>query len=314
MADVIVENYRPGVMARLGLSYEDLCETNPGLVYVSLTGFGSEGPWRDRGCYGPLLEAMSSMSTRTSYEGGEPLTLGHALPDAVGGLAGALAALIGLRRRTASGHGAWFDISQLEAYLCLSGEDIVASSVSQADTKGVGNRHPDCSPHGVYVCRGSDEWVAIACLTDEQWGALRAIEDFPVISDDIDVATAANRKVREDVVDELVSSWTQAHDKRWVASKLQSLGVPAFPVMKASDLVADQHLAERGYFVAQEWRGRAVKLPGSPIRSSRQMTRIDGRAPRPGEHTLTVLSELLGADENLLADLLTGKIISSGDT
>jgi crotonobetainyl-CoA:carnitine CoA-transferase CaiB-like acyl-CoA transferase len=84
--------------------------------------------------------------------------------------------------------------------------------------------------------------------------------------------------------------------------------------MKASDLVADQHLAERGYFVAQEWRGRAVKLPGSPIRSSRQMIRIDGRAPRPGEHTLTVLSELIGADENLLADLLTGKIISSGDT
>ena len=124
-ADVVVENNRPGVMDGFGLGPGELCASNPRLVYISLSGYGSTGPWADRRSYGPAIEAASSVEGRTGYQGGEPLRLGHPLPDGVGGLAGAYATLRGLRERETSGLGGWFDISQLETYVAISGEDFV---------------------------------------------------------------------------------------------------------------------------------------------------------------------------------------------
>ena len=127
-ADVLVENFRPGVMDGMGLGADALCAADPALVYVSLSGFGSTGPWSDRRSYGPTIEAASSIEGRTGYPGEEPLRLGHTLPDGVGGLVGALAALRGLRERATTGRGGWFDVSQLEAYVALSGEELLARS------------------------------------------------------------------------------------------------------------------------------------------------------------------------------------------
>jgi crotonobetainyl-CoA:carnitine CoA-transferase CaiB-like acyl-CoA transferase len=153
-ADVIVENFRPGVMAALGLGPDEVAAVNPGVVYVSLSGMGATGPRAWWGSYGPTIEAASSIEYRTRYPGGPPLRLGHTLPDAVGGLAGALAALAGLRRRAETGHGSYYDVSQLEAYAALSGEDVLRVSATGIE--------PEWAPRaGVHRCRGDDQWVAV---------------------------------------------------------------------------------------------------------------------------------------------------------
>jgi crotonobetainyl-CoA:carnitine CoA-transferase CaiB-like acyl-CoA transferase len=152
-ADVLVENHRADVIPSLGLGWEVLHEANPRLVYVALSGFGASGPWSRRRSYGPTIEAASSIEDRTRYPGSAPLRLGHTLPDGVGGLAGTLAALVGLRRRQEQGCGSYFDISQLEAYCVLSGEELLAMT-------------PDSRSFGVLPCRGEDEWVAVGVPPD----------------------------------------------------------------------------------------------------------------------------------------------------
>ncbi len=128
-ADVFIENFRPGVMAKLGLDFATLSALNPKIVYVSLSGFGSAGPRAAWGSHGTLIEAASSIESRTGYVGGEPMKLGHPLPDAVGGTAGALAALRGLRTLSETGEGSYFDISQLETYCAAGGDAVLATSI-----------------------------------------------------------------------------------------------------------------------------------------------------------------------------------------
>ncbi len=170
-ADVVVENYRAGVMDRLGLGYESLSADHPELVYVSLSGFGATGPWSPWRSYGPTIEAASSIEARTGYVDGEPLRLGHTLPDGVGGLVGTLAALDGLRRRDLTGKGGRYDLSQLEAYCALSGEELLASSVQGDDQPRRGNSSRRVSPHGVYPCRGDDQWIALGGCKRRRVGA-----------------------------------------------------------------------------------------------------------------------------------------------
>ena len=129
-ADILVENFRAGVAERLGLAASTLCAAFPELIYVSLSGFGSGGPWGEWRSFGPNIEAASSVMARTGYANGDPMRLGHALPDGVGGIVGALAALRGLRERDERGVGGWFDLSQLESYVAASGEDILAASMT----------------------------------------------------------------------------------------------------------------------------------------------------------------------------------------
>jgi crotonobetainyl-CoA:carnitine CoA-transferase CaiB-like acyl-CoA transferase len=202
-ADVLVENFRPGVMNDLGLGPSQLCRSNPGLVYVSLSGFGASGPWSERRSYGPTIEAASSIEGRTGYAGGEPLRLGHTLPDGAGGLVGALAALRGLRERSESGTGGWFDISQLEVYTAVSGEDLLAASMSGQPIPRIGNRSRCGSVQGVFRCRGDDEWIAIRLA--DQWEVERLAEVAGIPS----LVEAAMASPRDgDAVERIINSYT----------------------------------------------------------------------------------------------------------
>jgi crotonobetainyl-CoA:carnitine CoA-transferase CaiB-like acyl-CoA transferase len=283
-ADVLVENFRPGVMDNFGLGSTDLCAAHPALVYVSLSGFGSAGPWSDRRSYGPTIEAASSIEARTGYADGEPLRLGHTLPDGVGGLVGALAALRGLRERDERGAGGWFDLSQLEAYTALSGEDLLVASTADRPLERVGNRSRDGALQGVFPCAGEDEWLALR-LTDRS-----DIETF------VDVAglaalggAAAAVPPDDDTIEALIASFTSRHDKHVLAARLQAAGLEAFPALTPRELLDDTHLAERSYFVDVPFDGRQVRLPGSPLHG---LADPRGRAPRFGEHTDAIVGLL----------------------
>jgi crotonobetainyl-CoA:carnitine CoA-transferase CaiB-like acyl-CoA transferase len=286
-ADVLVENLRPGVMDRLGLGPAVLCAVNADLVYVSLSGFGATGPWGPRPSYGPTIEAASSVEARTGYPGGEPLRLGHALPDAVGGLAGALAALRGLRQREERGYGGWFDISQLEAYTAMSGEDLLRASTAGCALPRLGNRSRSGAIQGVFPCAGDDQWVAIRLVDRQAAGSLAAVAGLPEV-----VGAAAGSPPDQDVIDRLIASFTASYDKHAVARVLQAAGLEALPVLNAAELLADPHLRARGFFVEVPFQGGVHRLPGSPVRAAARFVDPVGMPPRFGEHTDDLLVAL----------------------
>jgi crotonobetainyl-CoA:carnitine CoA-transferase CaiB-like acyl-CoA transferase len=283
-ADVLVENFRPGVMDRLGLGPLELCASCPGLVYVSLSGFGWSGPWSGRRSYGPSIEAASSIEGRTGYPGGEPLRLGHTLPDGTAGLAGALAALRGLRERAESGRGGWFDISQLEAYTALSGEDLLLASMSGQPLPRIGNRSRYGAIQGVYPCQGDDEWIAIRLVHQSDVWSLEKAAGLAGLPPTLPASPSDH-----DALDALVASFTINHDKHELTARLQRAGIEAFAVLKPPELVADAHLHRRGFLLEVPFEEGRVVLPGSPLHADPPLVNPHGSAPRFGEHTSTVL-------------------------
>jgi crotonobetainyl-CoA:carnitine CoA-transferase CaiB-like acyl-CoA transferase len=279
-ADVLVENFRPGVLARMGLAPAELCARNPHLIAVSLSGFGSAGPWADRRSYGPTIEAASSIEGRTGHAGDEPMRLGHTLPDGVGGLVGALAALRGLRERDERGHGGWFDLSQMEAYVALSGEELLSASETGDELARIGNRSRDGSLQGVFPCTGDDRWIALRLADADDVARLANIAGAP------DLRTA---ELTLDEQEAALGDWTRDHDPHDLARRLQDAGLEAFAVLTPPELLADAHLRERGFFVAVPHGDRVLTLPGSPLQG---LVDPRGAASEFGAHTERVLAEL----------------------
>jgi crotonobetainyl-CoA:carnitine CoA-transferase CaiB-like acyl-CoA transferase len=285
-ADILVENSRPGVARRLGLDPAELCRTNPALVYVSLSGFGAEGPWGDLPSYGPTIEAASSIEDRTGYAGGEPLRLGHTLPDGVGGLIGTLAALRGLRERAARGVGGWFDLSQFEAYVALSGEEILAASQAGRAPARIGNRSRTGAIQGVFPCRGADEWLALRLEGADDVARFAAVVGRPDFQ-----ALAIAVPQDDDALEAMIADFTRDEGRREAAARLQAAGLEAIAVLTPEDLVADPHLRARGFFVEATLE---APLPGSPFHGDRRLADPSGPAPRVGEHGAEVRQALAG--------------------
>jgi crotonobetainyl-CoA:carnitine CoA-transferase CaiB-like acyl-CoA transferase len=247
-----------------------VCADFPHIVYVSLSGYGSFGPWSERRTYGPAIEAASGIEGRTGYAGDEPLRLGHPLPDATGGLVGALAALRGLRERDERGYGGWYDVSQLEAYIAMSGEDYLLGS----DLQRIGNLSRWGARQGVFPCSGTDNWIAIrlADLADEN-------VFHAAIGIDFSDRTA-------------LTALTSQCEKNALAEKLQAAGIEAFPVLKCDELPNDPHLAARDFFVnVGIGGGRNARFPGSPFRP---LADPKGPSPNFGDQTAALLEEISG--------------------
>jgi crotonobetainyl-CoA:carnitine CoA-transferase CaiB-like acyl-CoA transferase len=273
---------------------------NPRLIHIALSGYGSEGPKSEWGSYGTLSEAASSVWGLTHYPDEGGMRLGDQLPDAICGLAGALAALRGLRQRQRTDSGCHFDVSQLEAYVAVIGEQIGAAAAHRAgavveDGKG----KPPLE--GVFKCAGRDNWVAVTVPDTGMADGLRAALDLRAgARTAIDLQAALDR-------------YSSTRSKRSVAEFLQAADIPAFPVMTAEDLVGDDHLRERAFFTTTSLDGVTGSLPGSPIRplrsTGRSLTAFRRHAPGEGEHSLEILRDELMLSEAEIASLVESRIV-----
>jgi len=278
-AHVVVENFRPGVADKLGIGPAELSRINPALTYVSLSGWGSEGPWAEWRSYGPSIEAASSIEGRTGYIGGEPLRLGHTLPDAAGGMIGALAALRGLRHSIGLGTGGWYDISQLEAYVAMAGEGIISATREGRDPERAGNRSRSAALQGVFPCKGEDQWIALRLSDAKDCVAFTRFSGVDVLID----IEGAERAIAE---------FTAKHERLVLAEDLQAAGLEACAVLDARDLSVDPHLAERKFLVDVIAGTRSYRLPGTPFHSTPRMANATRPPPRPGEHTNAIRTAL----------------------
>jgi crotonobetainyl-CoA:carnitine CoA-transferase CaiB-like acyl-CoA transferase len=307
-SDVVLENFAPRVLPGLGLGPEVMLEHNPGLVMVSLSGYGADGPWSSHISYGDHLLHASGFSSLTGAPEDRYTKLGTFYGDPVGGLYATLAVLAGLRLRERSGRGMWFDLSQLEGLISMLPSAVIAASGGNPP-----RRTPDKSasmcPHGFYRCLGDDTWIALAAADDDQWVTLRSMIS-PYGADIPPLNTLGQRHDNEARVDAFVSSWTARRSPWEVTWACQRAGIAAYPVQSTARMMWDDHLAAREFF---SWVHRPVTGP-SPLTGTvfkvGDGAKVRGYAPLLGEHNDQVFGELLGLADDEYAELVASGVIA----
>lgn len=300
-ADVVVENFTPGVLDKLGLGWEVVRRRKPDLVWFGTSGFGDDGPCREYVSWGPNIEAVSGLAASSGFAH-RPCAMTHfAYPDSVSAMHGLVAVLAALEHRDRTGEGQRVNLSQMEAMISVFGDVITEAISSGRDPARVGNRSPYAAPHGCYPAKGDDRWCAIAVFSDEEWRRLADVAAHPEWAEDPRFATLAARLENVDALDALVAGWTSALDASSVETRLQAAGVAAGVVQTTEDQwQRDPQLAARGFFemIDHALRGTVIAngipfgLTGTPGR-----TRSAGAAV--GEDNDAVFGGLLGlaADE-----------------
>ena len=242
-ADIVAENYRGGVLDRLGLGYDDIRRVNPSVLYVSSQGYGRGGPYGEMPAFGPLNAGFAGLhhlwsDPDTPY----PCSTSLNHPDHIAGKLLAVAVLAAWDHRQRTGVGQHLDMAQTEAAAYLIGEFYLEAALTGIEPGARGNRSDVAVPHGVYPSAGDDEWIAIAVPDDVGWHALERAIGWPV---DESLSTLDGRLAERDAIDERLSAWTSARPAAEAASLLQAVHVSAMPVMGPVDHRADPHMNER---------------------------------------------------------------------
>lgn len=297
-SDVLIENYRAGAMARYGLDYRKLSELNPRLIYCAITGFGQDGPYRDRGGYDPIIQAMAGMMSITGYPDGDPragpMKAGPSVIDMVAGfyaVQGILGALYDREIRT--GKGQFLDISLLDSGVALMAQPAAQYFASGHAPKRLGTQANGGAPGGGFRCADGD--IMIAPGNQQLYRAFCRAIGRPDLAEDPRFETNAQRLVNRaelvDLLDETLGQMSVAE----VYQRLVAAGVPASPVNDMAQVFADPQVRHRGLEVRVEHpEAREVKLVASPIRSSAGLMAGYAAPPGVGEHTEAVLAEQLG--------------------
>ncbi len=313
-ADVFVENNSARVMPNLGLDYETVREVNERIVYVSMSGFGATGPWRDWSAYGSNIEASSGLASVTGYEPEQVRRTPLFYADPVSGNHATVAILAALEHRDETGAGQYIDVALNEAGAAYFFESLMAYQTSGEVRRPQGNRDARFAPQGAYRAAGEDSWIALSVQSDDEWAALCRVLGRDDLLADSELSTLAGRTAREDELDVAIERWTSEREQYEAAWALQRAGVSAAPILANWQVLHDPHIHERGFY---RWVNHSVigvyPYPSWPWRFGRTEPSIRRAAPRFAEHNHEVLSEL-GYDDEQIAELYALEITSDVPT
>jgi crotonobetainyl-CoA:carnitine CoA-transferase CaiB-like acyl-CoA transferase len=290
-ADFVAENFKPGVMKKLGVDYDALRAVKPDIIFCSISGYGQTGPWSPLPAIGGTIEPASGMSALLGYDGGTPMNSGQMYPDPVAALYGFSAIALALYHRERTGEGQAIDMAMQEANFTFVGDAWMEYATTGAVPGPRGNRHMTFAPHGIYPANGEDQWVAIAVETDAQWDVLCDIAGKP----DWREKFSGNRKADEESLEAEIAAWTETQGRDALAQKLAEAGVIAAPVQNGIEVAEDPVYRERGAVVMIDhpetgaWPQTAI-----PCHLSRTPVRVHGPAPLKGVHSQDVLTRVLG--------------------
>ncbi|MGU3498727.1 CaiB/BaiF CoA transferase family protein [Mycobacterium sp. C31M] len=310
-ADVLVENYAPGVMDRLGLGYDVLSAINPRLVYASGSGYGSLGPNAHLKAMDLTIQAMTAVMAVTGFADRPPVKAGIAVADFMGGVHLATGVLAALVQRGQTGRGDRVEVSMQDAVLPSLTSNL-AGFLDSAGTapERTGNRHGGLgvAPYNVYPT--TDGWVAVLGISDRHWAALCGLMSVPGLYEDPNFRTNEARIERIDEVDAYMSSWSSTHSTDKAVELLEEAGVPCAPVRTLRSLFDDPHIRARGILEPlQTADGKQQWVFGSPIRVGEAIPQPPTCAPRLGQHTDEVLHERLGLETADLVELRRDGVI-----
>jgi crotonobetainyl-CoA:carnitine CoA-transferase CaiB-like acyl-CoA transferase len=294
VSDVLICNFRPGTLKKLGLDYDSLKAIKPDIIVAELPAFGISGPMSGYAALGPTMEMAAGMSAMIGYPGGQPEVTGPSYLDPIGGFNAAAAILTALIHRQKTGEGQYVEVPQVEAAMQLIGPQILKSAETGIDPAPNGNRVSFASPHDAFPAMGDDEWIVIAALDQDQWHRLCRFMGQPHLADDPRFSTLAQRRDNEDELTRIISEWTRGHDKHELAGRLQEAGIASAPVQNPKDVAEDPYLADRRFFTELDHpdAGRH-RHPGLPIHLSATPGSQRQSAPPFGWHNRYVLEKIL---------------------
>jgi CoA:oxalate CoA-transferase len=292
-ADVLVENFAPGVLERLGLGYEEASKINPRIIYASISGFGQTGPRRNDVSYDVVAQAMGGLMSVTGHPDGEPLKAGISLGDYMGGYNGVIAILAALYYRTVTGEGQAIDISMQDGIWAMVFPDRANYFDTHIVPKRIGNKLSSSAPFGAYNAK--DGYAVICTITDSQWQKVLQAMGREDLSGEQRYATRENRTKNMEEVDGLVQRWCKERTVEEVMATLKKFQVPCSPLPTFDQVANDPHLLGRDMIVEvdQPVSGK-VKLIGSVYKMSKTPGDRKKIIPAVGEHNQEVYSGFLG--------------------
>ncbi len=309
--DVVIENFGPGVMQRLGLGYDELKRVREDVILFSMPAAGQYGPLKDVRTYGMSLSSLTGLDSLNGYADGPPVPMENAFCDPMNGILGAYAILAALAWRRSSGEGQHVDYSQQEAAMQLVGPAYMDFELNGRVAGPLGNRHPTAAaaPHGVFPCAGEDRWIAIAVSNDLEWRALTGAMGDPDWAAEERYESSAGRLEDLDRLHEQLGAWTAGCGDRELVERLQAVGVAATPVLNVGDLLTDPHWKARDTFIeVTHPLGFNETIYGSYVKmgSSRVVVKP---GPAMGQDNHRVFVDTLGMDEAEYARLVEEKVI-----
>lgn len=302
-ADVLIENFKVGGLAKYGLDYSSLREINPRLVYCSVTGFGQDGPYAARAGYDAMIQAMSGIMDLTGERDGAPQKVGVAFADLFAGLYGVVAVQAALAQRERTGRGQQVDVALFDSMVGVLANQALNYLVSGEVPRRMGTAHPNIVPYQVFEV--SDGHIMLAVGTDMQFSVVCEILDEPQLVTDARFHTNANRVMHRDELIPRLASAFKKFTRSDVLGLLEGRGVPAGPINSLAEVFVDPHVLYRNMRVDLEapyLMGGQVPAVRTPLRFSDASLALRRPAPRLGEHTSEVLSEI--SNDSVSPDVL----------
>ena len=290
-ADVLVENYRPDVKHKLGIDYETLAQHNPGLIYASISGFGQDGPYRDRAGFDQIAQGMGGLMWVTGLPGDGPVRAGIPVADLSAGLFAALGVLIALQERSRSGKGQWVQSSLLSAMVAMMDFQAARWLVEGEIPGQAGNDHPTSMPTSVYAT--ADGFVNVAAAGKAIYARLCDALGAPDLAIHPDYSTAELRSKNRVALNAALTTYTRRHRSEALIALLNKAGVPCGPIYQMNDVFADPQVQHLGMATPVPMgEGGALNLVGPAIRLSRTQARMKRTMGPAGEHNDEILRDL----------------------
>jgi crotonobetainyl-CoA:carnitine CoA-transferase CaiB-like acyl-CoA transferase len=282
-ADVVIENFKLGGLAKYGLDYDSLAAINPRLIYCSITGFGQTGPYAPRAGYDFIIQGMSGLMSVTGEAGGAPQKVGVAVTDVFTGVYAATAILAALIQRGRTGRGQHIDMSLLDVATSVMANQAMNYLATGDAPKQMGNAHPNLAPYAVFECK--DGWIILATGNDGQYLRLCSILGLEGRGTDPRFATNALRVENREEMTAFITAATKGWAKGDLLAACEAAGVPAGPINDLAEVFADPQVLARGMQIAPE----GVKGVRSPMVFSDAELALDRTAPRLGQHQREIL-------------------------
>ncbi|NDW46554.1 CaiB/BaiF CoA-transferase family protein [Ruegeria sp. PrR005] len=300
--DVIVENFRPGVMARLGLDEPSIRALNPSIVYTSLSGFGQDGPFKDLPAFDLVIQAMSGLMSLTGPKGGPATAVGESLADVCSGMFAAFGTLAALFDRERNGKGHHVDVAMLDSVMSMQLTGLARQLYMDDTPAPVGNRHPVTYPVDSFAARDGD--IVLVCYSNKLFAGLAELIGQPELAEDPRFRTNADRNRNEGELRELIAQWARRQSQSDAVDLLLSKGIPVAPVWNLKQLTTSTHVSERE-LIAKGTHDKLGEIPlvPQPVRFSGMVQTQDYSSPTLGQHTDEILKSQAGLSDAEIAAL-----------
>lgn len=291
-ADVVVENFKPGVMKKLGLDYKALKEVNPEIIYCSISGFGQDSPYSERPAYDIVAQAMGGIMSITGYADGQPARVGCSLGDISAGLYAALGITTALYHRMRTGEGQFIDIAMMDSVFSFLESNVMRHTVQGITPSRLGGRHPISAPFDIF--QASDGLVIIAIASDSLFDVFCEMTGHPGWKDEMRFSSDRNRAENQQALKELIEAWLEDYTVEEAIALMSKVNIPCSEIFDIERICKDPYIKARDMLVSVNHPiAGEVLIPGNPVKFSVTPPQISIGGPLLGEHNDEFLGEMI---------------------